>query len=142
MDDEENGLFNIEISDDSSDEREAKLARRTGQSEEAWKAVQRDYRAKVENGDICSNIKLPIGNGASKAELQELLHAVEEMYFFRHYERAIQFVSDVLTQSEGIDDETRQMLVIYQDKCRRKQKLKIETSQKQSSSDNVEQPGN
>lgn len=53
MDDEENGLFNIQISDASDDEeREAKEARRTGQSEDAWSAVQRDYQAKVENGDV------------------------------------------------------------------------------------------
>ncbi|KAH6873924.1 hypothetical protein B0T10DRAFT_567656 [Thelonectria olida] len=124
MDDEENGLFNIQISDDDDDfdERQAKEARRTGQSEEAWRAVQRDYRPKVENGNIEKNITLPISHGASKPQLQELLHAVEEMYFFRQYEKAVQFVSRTLDSSDGLDPETRQLLVDYQETCQQKLK--------------------
>lgn len=52
--DEEDPLANFSIADVSSDEGEAdtKENRRTGQTEEAWRAIQRDYRTKVENGDV------------------------------------------------------------------------------------------
>ncbi|KAH7011459.1 hypothetical protein EDB80DRAFT_390576 [Ilyonectria destructans] len=123
MDDEENGLFNIQISDASDDEeREAKEARRTGQSEDAWSAIQRDYQAKVENGDIHKTVKLPIGPDASKQHLQEVIHAIEELYFFRHYEHAMGFISDVLSGSESLDADTQQLLATYQDKCQKKLK--------------------
>ncbi|KAF7542927.1 hypothetical protein G7Z17_g11160 [Cylindrodendrum hubeiense] len=123
MDDEENGLFNIQVSDASDDEeREAKAARRTGQSEEAWSAIQREYLPKVENGDIHETIKLPISSGASKQHIQELIHAVEELYFFRKYDRAVQFIRDALSSSDGLDTDTRQLLATYQDKCQMKLK--------------------
>jgi hypothetical protein len=52
--DEEDPLANFSIADVSSDEAEAdtKETRRTGQTEEAWRAIQRDYKTKVENGDV------------------------------------------------------------------------------------------
>lgn len=52
--DEEDPLANFSIADVSSDEgeTETKENRRTGQTEEAWRAIQRDYKTKVENGDV------------------------------------------------------------------------------------------
>ncbi|KAH7149204.1 hypothetical protein B0J13DRAFT_621092 [Dactylonectria estremocensis] len=121
MDDEENTLFNIQVSDASDDEeRESKQARRTGQTEEAWAAVRRDYRPKAENGNIYKTIKLPIENGASKQLLQEVLHAVEELYFFRHYERAVHFITETISSGGGLDDDTRRSLLTYQEKCQKK----------------------
>lgn len=54
--DEEDPLANMAFSDASSDEAEdkdSKQARRTGQTEEAWKAIQKDYRTKIEDGNVC-----------------------------------------------------------------------------------------
>lgn len=50
MDDEDGGLLNIEISDDEADTK--KKADRTGQTEEEFQAVRREYHAKIENGDV------------------------------------------------------------------------------------------
>lgn len=55
MDGEDGGLFNIEVSDDEG-EREQKEARRTGQTEEAFQAVKREYKPKVEDGDVSTLI--------------------------------------------------------------------------------------
>ncbi|CAM1500599.1 Fc.00g097610.m01.CDS01 [Cosmosporella sp. VM-42] len=121
MDDEENGLFNLtlSISDDSADEAPTK-ARRTDQTEEAFQAIKREYKSKVENGDIVKNVKLPLGPDAPKPHIQEAIHAVEELYFFRKYDEATEFVKDVLSGADGLDDETRQLLSTYADKCRQK----------------------
>ncbi|RSL73592.1 hypothetical protein CEP53_000646 [Fusarium sp. AF-6] len=52
--DEEDPLANFSIADVSSDEAETetKENRRTGQTEEAWRAIQCDYKTKIENGDV------------------------------------------------------------------------------------------
>ncbi|KAF4977784.1 hypothetical protein FZEAL_5750 [Fusarium zealandicum] len=121
--DDEDPLANFAIADVSSDEAEeasAKEARRTGQSEEAWRAIQHEYRIKVENGNIYKKIELPLGPGASKMNVQELVHAVEELYFFRSYKEAAQLASDALDGSDGLDRDSRQLLVTYKDKCQQR----------------------
>lgn len=57
MDDEDGGLLSIDIdiSEDDGETLEKKEARRTGQTEEAFQAVRRDYEIKVENGDVSRN---------------------------------------------------------------------------------------
>lgn len=55
-----------------------------------------------------------------------MIHAVEELYFFRHYEHAMEFISDVLSGSESLDGDTQQLLATYQDKCQKNSKLKGE----------------
>lgn len=50
-DDEDNGILNIEISDDEVDVTKKK-ADRTGQSEADFQAVKREYRVRVENGEV------------------------------------------------------------------------------------------
>ncbi|UPL00620.1 hypothetical protein LCI18_011554 [Fusarium solani-melongenae] len=123
--DEEDPLANFSIADVSSDEAEAdtKETRRTGQTEEAWRAIQRDYKTKVENGDIHKKIKLPLGPGASKMDIQELIHAVEELYFFRRYQEAAQLATEALAGSDGLDRDSRQLLDAYQGKCQIKLNL-------------------
>lgn len=142
--DEEDPLANFSIADVSSDEGEAetKENRRTGQTEEAWRAIQRDYKTKVENGDvgipsrschyeterlrkiqIYKKIKLPLGPGASKMDIQELIHAVEELYFFRRYHEAAQLATEALAGSDGLDRDSRQLLEVYQGKCQSKLNL-------------------
>jgi hypothetical protein len=53
--DDEDPLANFafgDVSSDEADEAQATKSRRTGQSEEAWRVVQKQYKAKVENGDV------------------------------------------------------------------------------------------
>ncbi|KAM0215928.1 hypothetical protein ACHAPA_008535 [Fusarium lateritium] len=122
MDDEDPlaGFAVADVSSDEADEVEATKSRRTGQSEEAWQTIHKEYSAKVENGDIYKKIKLPLGPGASKMDIQEVIHAVEEYYFFRRYSEAEHLASDILVASEGLDPDSRQLLETYQAKCLQK----------------------
>ncbi|KAL7901562.1 hypothetical protein HDV64DRAFT_241409 [Trichoderma sp. TUCIM 5745] len=121
---DENDLFNIQVSD-SEDDKAEKKSRRTGQTEDEFQAVKNTYRAKVENGNIQQTITLPLEPGANKQHVQEVLHAAEELYFFRRYQEVVDLVSRVLTpegDKGGLDEETRQILSIYQSRCRQKMK--------------------
>ncbi|KAM5352630.1 hypothetical protein ACJ41O_005352 [Fusarium nematophilum] len=121
MDEEEDPLANFSIADVSSDEGgDSKEARRTGQSEEAWRAVRAGYQIKVENGEIYKKIKLPLGPGASKMDIQELIHAVEELYFFRRYQDAALLAGDALAGSDGLDRDSQKLLATYQERCQKK----------------------
>ena len=51
MDDEDGGLFAIEISEDES-EKPQKPTRRTEQNEEEFQIVKDSYRTKIENGNV------------------------------------------------------------------------------------------
>lgn len=51
-DEEDNGLFNINLSDEEQEAAAEKKAKRTGQTEEEFQAVRKTYVAKVENGDV------------------------------------------------------------------------------------------
>ncbi|KAL7933266.1 hypothetical protein V8C35DRAFT_281088 [Trichoderma chlorosporum] len=122
MSDEENDLFNIQISD-SDDDKAEKKSKRTGQSEDDFKAVKSNYHAKVENGNIYQTLTLPLGPDANKQHVQEVIHAAEELYFFRRYQQVIDLVSKVLTlegDKGGLDDESRELLSTYQSRCRQK----------------------
>ncbi|KAF9768677.1 hypothetical protein IL306_013989 [Fusarium sp. DS 682] len=123
--DEEDPLANFAVADVSSDEAdevEATKSRRTGQSEEAWRIVQKEYKAKVENGDIHQKVKLPLSPHASKMDIQEVIHAVEEHYFFRRYREAEQLAGDALSGSDGLERDSRQLLETYKDRCHKKNK--------------------
>ncbi|KAJ4267662.1 hypothetical protein NW762_003776 [Fusarium torreyae] len=123
--DEEDPLANFafaDVSSDEADEAEATKSRRTGQSEEAWRVIQQEYKAKVENGDVYQKVKLPLGPGASKMDIQEVIHAVEEHYFFRRYKEAEQLARDALVGSDGLDRDSRQLLTTYQEKCHQRNK--------------------
>lgn len=68
----------------------------------------------------------------SKPEAQALLHAVEELYFFRRWEEGARFVRAVLdvegegsasgNGASGLDDDTRKLLRYYEKKCNEKAK--------------------
>ncbi|KAI0012661.1 hypothetical protein F4779DRAFT_614385 [Xylariaceae sp. FL0662B] len=128
---DDSGLFGIQLSDSDGDAN-AKNAppapARDAQSEEAFEAVRRTYRAKVENGEIWKTIKLPLGPHVSKPEAQALLHAVEELYFFRRYAEGARFVTAVLgtttaaaaadaDAAAGLDEDTRRLLRYYEKRC-------------------------
>lgn len=63
---------------------------------------------------------MPLGTDAPKMQIQEVIHAVEELYFFRKYDEAIDLVKTVLHGSDGFDEETRQLLTVYSEKCQQK----------------------
>ncbi|RYP65902.1 hypothetical protein DL769_006188 [Monosporascus sp. CRB-8-3] len=127
----DSGLLGIQLSSDAEDgadkksaaaDAEAERAARVAQSEEAFQAVKKSYRVKVENGEIWSTIRLPLGRRrVSKPKAQALLHAVEELYFFRRYAEGAAFVRRVLNDGDGggpgLDDDTRDLLRYYEKKC-------------------------
>ncbi|CCT68348.1 uncharacterized protein FFB20_00321 [Fusarium fujikuroi] len=121
--DEEDPLASFafaDVSSDEADEAKATKSRRTGQSEEAWRVVQKQYKAKVENGDIFQKAKLPLGPDATKMDIQEVIHAVEEHYFFHRYREAEQLAGEALKDGQGLDRDSRQLLEAYRDRCHEK----------------------
>lgn len=66
-------------------------------------------------------MQVPLGRRkVSKPEAQELLHAVEELYFYRRYEEAAAFVRKVFEGeggASGLDGEVAEILRGYEKKC-------------------------
>ncbi|XDG03900.1 hypothetical protein ABKA04_003515 [Annulohypoxylon sp. FPYF3050] len=137
----DSGLFEIQLSDSEYSNNDSELAEcnqpkkqeanaaadRTAQSEEEFQAVRKAYRVKVEGGEIWKTIKLPLGSERiPKPEAQALLHAVEELYFFRRYAEGAQFVKALLGANKdgsdgdvasGLDSDTMNLLQYYEWKC-------------------------
>ncbi|KAI0134328.1 hypothetical protein BJ170DRAFT_195017 [Xylariales sp. AK1849] len=120
----DSGLFGISLSDAEDSVPEASNPKmpgtaRTGQTEENFRIVKHNYMVKVENGEIWKTTKSPLGEKATKQEAQALLHAVEELYFFKMYHEGAAFVMTVLGgDHEGaLDRDVRNLLEYYQVKC-------------------------
>jgi len=62
-------------------------------------------------------LKLPIDN-PSKPESQTILHAIEELYFFRRYKEALRIVEEAL-KGKLISD-FRKTLEDYKTRCQKK----------------------
>ncbi|KOS22739.1 hypothetical protein ESCO_003490 [Escovopsis weberi] len=123
--DQDGGLLNIHISDDEEEDPQGQhdKADRTAQTEALFQAVKQGYHAKIENGNISQHSNVSLPPGANKLHVQELLHAVEELYFFRRYHDAVFFVQEILNANgdgSGLDQETRDLLSVYAAKCRQK----------------------
>ncbi|KJZ76891.1 hypothetical protein HIM_03768 [Hirsutella minnesotensis 3608] len=121
MDIEESGLLDIQLSDSEEQEQVQKIDR-TGQTEAEFQLVKQDYRAKVENGQIHSSVQLPLTPGTKKQLFQEAIHAVEELYFFRRYQEALNFIQGIHSDgsAEAFDRDSRELLHVYQQKCQEK----------------------
>ncbi|RWA12685.1 hypothetical protein EKO27_g2420 [Xylaria grammica] len=127
-DDLDSGLLGIALSDpdaESGDNETKKTSQeaRTEQSEAEFQEVKRTYRVKVENGEIWRTVRLPLGPQVSKPEAQTLLHAVEELYFFRRYSEGARFVRSIIDDNAGagkLDDNTVKTLLYYERKCTEK----------------------
>ncbi|KAF6811255.1 hypothetical protein CSOJ01_05813 [Colletotrichum sojae] len=128
MSDEDGGLFSIAI-DSSDDEGLASEAAdkakesnrpRDYQAEEEFQELRATYRAKEQNGDIWRSLELPLVQGlTTKPALQEILHAVEELYFLRRYDEAAALAERVLAGSDAaLDRDTRELLRRYEEKSR------------------------
>ncbi|TDZ53882.1 hypothetical protein CTRI78_v006681 [Colletotrichum trifolii] len=126
MSDDEGGLFGIAIDSDSDDlateaaKLRANAKPRDFQTEEEFQALRATYRVKEQNGEIWRAIELPLkAEPASKPVLQELLHAVEELYYFGRFDEGASFARRVLDGSgAALDRDTREMLGRYEAKCR------------------------
>ncbi|RDA82663.1 hypothetical protein CP532_3204 [Ophiocordyceps camponoti-leonardi (nom. inval.)] len=128
--DDPSAILNINLSSSassSSDEEDnnnttTKRADRTLQTEAAFQAIKSNYSVKVENGEIHQSIKLPLPPGSSKQSLQQVIHAVEELYFFGRYRHALHFIDTILSDGsdQALDHDTRQLLTVYRLKCQQK----------------------
>ena len=68
-------------------------------------------------------MKLPLSDKVDKPDAQALLHAVEEMYFYRRFGEAVALVRRIFSsdgRGENLDDDTRNLLVYYESKCNEK----------------------
>lgn len=68
-------------------------------------------------GQIWKSIRLPL-RSPSKPEVQAVLHAVEELYFFERFGEAVEFLGRVRVDAEGLGDEAREMLEGYERRCK------------------------
>lgn len=55
-------------------------------------------------------------------DIQEVIHAVEEHYFFRRFKEAEELAKEVLSTSAGLDKDSKQLFQVYQDKSHQKNK--------------------
>ncbi|KAH6627092.1 hypothetical protein B0J18DRAFT_478080 [Chaetomium sp. MPI-SDFR-AT-0129] len=122
-------------------------AERSALSEEAFQFLKRTYLPKIENGEIHTHVLSlvtsppPPSSSSSpspptsaepttltKPEAQDLLHAAEELYFFKRYAEAVNFLQTVLNHTDSgdsvnnepgdkgrkrVDGETRRLLGYY-----------------------------
>ncbi|KAI8946971.1 hypothetical protein F4801DRAFT_30092 [Xylaria longipes] len=126
-DDLDAGLLGIALSDsdagpggDATATKKTPREARTGQSEAEFQEVRRTYHVKVENGEVWKTVRLPLGPQVSKPEVQTLLHAVEELYFFRRFSEGARFARSVIDDDGGagkLDEDTLKTLLYYERKC-------------------------
>ncbi|KAK4199352.1 hypothetical protein QBC40DRAFT_228014 [Triangularia verruculosa] len=128
-------LFNLNLSSSESDPEDlascpakepVSRADRSALSESAFNALKQSYIPRVENGELWSTIPLPLtpesdanrGGLISKPQAQDLLHAVEELYFYKRYTEAITFLERIMERDDQIDRETRELLRKYDGRCK------------------------
>ncbi|KXX77703.1 hypothetical protein MMYC01_203155 [Madurella mycetomatis] len=111
-------------SNNTTSQNEPSRAERTALSEETFQTLKQTYRPKLENGNIHNTISLPLipsPEPLPKPSAQELLHAAEELYFFRRYREAATFVDGVFdgsgTGEARLDGETKRLLRYYRGRC-------------------------
>lgn len=67
---------------------------------------------------------VPLGpRKVPKHEAQELLHAVEELYFFRRFGEAVSLVGKIFDgegSGDGLDGDVQDLLRTYERKCNEK----------------------
>lgn len=76
------------------------------------------HKHDVSRLQIAKTVPLPRGR-VTKPDAQALLHAVEELYYFKRFREGVDFVRKVLDQSaDGLDEDTKTTLEYYAAKCR------------------------
>ncbi|KAK0739951.1 hypothetical protein B0T21DRAFT_330275 [Apiosordaria backusii] len=130
-------LLNLNLSSSDSDPEDlascpakepASRADRSALSQEAFNALKQSYIPRVENGELWRTIPFPLtpesdanrGGLISKPQAQDLLHAVEELYFYRRYTEAVEFLDRIWADGgeAKIDGETRELLRKYEGRCK------------------------
>ncbi|KAK4180542.1 hypothetical protein QBC36DRAFT_204433 [Triangularia setosa] len=132
-------LFHLNLSSSDSDpdpedlascpaKEPASRADRSALSESTFNALKQSYIPRLENGELWAKIPLPLtpesdanrGGLISKPQAQDLLHAVEELYFYRRYNEAVGFLERIWTDAgeDKIDGETRELLRKYEGRCK------------------------
>ncbi|KAI1161185.1 hypothetical protein F5B18DRAFT_459677 [Nemania serpens] len=134
-DDLDSGLLGIALSDSDSEfgdnatatatatKKKTSHEARTAQSEVDFRRVKQTYRVKVENGEMWKTAHIPLGSQLSKPEAQGLLHAVEELYFFRRFSEGARLARSLMDDDVGedkLDKDLLKMLLYYEGKCRDK----------------------
>ncbi|KAH8685630.1 hypothetical protein BGZ60DRAFT_365504 [Tricladium varicosporioides] len=120
MDDEENGgLFNIEVSSSDESVDESEKVPRDFQSEVDFQRVKETWRPKIEVGELRRALYLPIDD-PSKQESQVILHSIEELYFMRKYEEANTITKKAL--GGKLSGELRKTIEDYKIRCETKLK--------------------
>lgn len=70
---------------------------------------------------IWKSIQIPLGQPkVSKQEGQELLHAVEELYFYRRFDEAVALIRRIFEGAHdvtGLDGDVKDVLRLYERKC-------------------------
>ncbi|KAK4191490.1 hypothetical protein QBC35DRAFT_487352 [Podospora australis] len=94
-------------------------ADRSALSEEAFQHLKSTYVPKVENGEIWTKFTFNTKTPFTKPEREELMHAVEELYFFHRYAEAVHILDKIFEDDgeERLDRETKSTLRHYQVKC-------------------------
>jgi len=110
---DDDGLLAIQIS--SADESDTpSTVPRNHQSEADFQKVKASWTPKVENGELWRQLVLPVDH-PSKPGSQVILHSIEELYFFKKYDEAIEVTEKAL---EGkLQDEFRKILEDYHRRC-------------------------
>ncbi|KAG5950914.1 hypothetical protein E4U53_004176 [Claviceps sorghi] len=121
MDQEDNPILSIQLSEPEDQDLDPvkKKADRTAQTEDEFQSVKDVYRARVENGHMYEHVQLPLRPGANKMRTQEVIHAVEELYFHRQFQLAIDLVDRAFDHDgeASVDNDSRQLLTTYKQKC-------------------------
>ena len=67
-------------------------------------------------------MRLPLQPGTNKMRSQELIHAVEELYFLRRFQEGAELVQRALENggAKVLDSDSRQLLETYKSKCQQK----------------------
>ncbi|KAI1812919.1 hypothetical protein GGS20DRAFT_511531 [Poronia punctata] len=122
------GLMAIALSDSDAESggetKKTAQEKRTGQSEVEFHEVKRTYKVKVENGQIWKTVQLPLPQRVLKPETQTLIHAVEELYFFRRFSEGARLAKSILDDDAGegkLDEDAVKTLAYYEKKCLGKQ---------------------
>ncbi|KZF25663.1 hypothetical protein L228DRAFT_259057 [Xylona heveae TC161] len=124
--DVEGEFLNIGLDLLSDEENEDKAADRTGQTEEAFQREKASWEPIIERGEIWRSIKLPLSTSLNKPEGQKLLHAVEELYYFRRFNEAIQFIDRAQPQLAGED--IKAAMARYKEKCQAREQRATKSS--------------
>jgi len=117
MEDDDGGLFNIELSSSNESVDVKEKAPRDFQSEDDFERQRKEWKPKIEAGELWKTLKLPMDN-PSKQESQAILHAIEEMYFFKRYEKAKRLAEEALKGK--LIEEFRKSVEDYRRRCEMK----------------------